>query len=126
MPLPVHTTSTAMTQETHPACFGVITEVQARPSVKCVLVHDLFHRTILHENLSYSEKTVGETVQLFDGGRGPMQHCACSALCSRVLLSVWCGAALVRECCTLSMCPSLFRTGHAECMITEESTTSSP
>ena len=33
-PLLVHTTSTAMTQETHSACFGVFTEVQARPSVQ--------------------------------------------------------------------------------------------
>ena len=50
-----------------------------------------------------------------------VRHCACSALCSRVLMSVRCGAVLVRECCTLSMCTSLLRTGHAECMITEES-----
>ena len=38
------------------------------------------------------------------------------------------GAVLhfVRVCCALSVCTSLLRTGDAECMITEESTTSFP
>ena len=30
---------------------------------------------------------------------------------ARAHLSVWCGAALVRECCTLSMCTSLVTDG---------------
>ena len=42
-------------------------------------------------------------------------------VCVCVHVSVRCGAALERECCALSVCTSLFRTGNEECMITKES-----
>ena len=40
--------------------------------------------------------------------------CLCVCVCSRDLMSVRCGAVLVRECCTLSMCTSLFTDGWSD------------